>query len=237
MGGILPDGLRVRQVETRVPPDLALDLTVTQDHAEACVMLVHDAGSAFRRQPGACVRYDAGREPGGASMAAHAHKKHAVRSVSCAVVTVSDTRSMAEDTSGRRIVELLGQAGHVVTTHEIVRDDPPVIEDRVRSLVRSPTVQAVILNGGTGLTPRDGTYEVVREILEKEISGFGELFRYLSYSDIGPAAMLSRATAGVAEGKIVISVPGSTAAVELAMAKLILPELGHMVFLAGTERG
>lgn len=165
-------------------------------------------------------------------MPGRAHKTHEVRSVSCAVLTVSDTRSMAEDTSGRRIAELLGRAGHVVASHEIIRDDPPLIVARVRELIRNPEVQAVILNGGTGLAPRDGTFEAVREILDKEISGFGELFRHLSYDDIGPAAMLSRATAGVAGEKIVISVPGSTAAVELAMTKLILPELGHMVFLA-----
>jgi molybdenum cofactor biosynthesis protein B len=147
-------------------------------------------------------------------------------------LTVSDTRTAADDTSGRRIKNLLSVAGHSVEHYEVLRDDASAITVRVGELLDSPNIAAVILTGGTGLTPRDSTFEAVRGILEKEISGFGELFRHLSFAEIGSAAMLSRATAGVAREKIVVSMPGSTAAVELAMTKLVLPELGHMVFLA-----
>jgi molybdenum cofactor biosynthesis protein B len=165
-------------------------------------------------------------------MPVHAHTAHAVKNVHCAVLAVSDTRTAADDTSGRRIKELLSAAGHVVEHYEVLRDDASAVAARVRELLDSPKVAAVILTGGTGLAPRDTTFEAVRGILDKEISGFGELFRYLSFAEIGPAAMLSRATAGVAREKIVVSIPGSTAAVELALTKLVLPELGHMVFLA-----
>ena len=165
-------------------------------------------------------------------MPVHAHKAHVAKCVSCAVVTVSDTRTTADDTSGRRITELLTAAGHVVRSYGIVRDDPPAITECARELLGSGEMQAVILNGGTGLAPRDVTVEAVRLLLDKELPGFGELFRYLSYAEVGSAAMLSCATAGVARGVIVICLPGSTLAVELAMTKLVLPELGHMVFLA-----
>jgi molybdenum cofactor biosynthesis protein B len=166
-------------------------------------------------------------------MPVHGHRSHTVGPVRCAVVTVSDTRSPADDTSGRRIKELLGAAGHEIAAYGIVADDPPAIAARARELLRADMVQAIIFNGGTGLAPRDSTVEALRPLLEKEITGFGELFRFLSYQDVGAAAMLSRATAGVACGRILVLLPGSTPAVELAMTKLVLPELGHMVFLAG----
>jgi molybdenum cofactor biosynthesis protein B len=169
-------------------------------------------------------------------MPVHDHKTNAVRSVRCAVLTVSDTRTMDDDTSGRRIAELLTTAGHVVGSHDIVRDEPDIIAARVRGLVDGGDVGAAILSGGTGIAARDSTIEAVRPLLEKELPGFGELFRYLSYQDIGPAAMLSRATAGAVGGLVVIVLPGSTAAVELAMSRLVLPELGHMVSLAGGQR-
>ena len=156
--------------------------------------------------------------------------------MACAVLTVSDTRSEADDTSGSRVKALLGAAGHTVAGYRIVPDDPRTITDAVTTFLDAPAVDAVILNGGTGLAPRDTTFEAVRAMLDKEIPGFGELFRQLSYADVGPAAMLSRAVAGVARGKIVVSMPGSPAAVELAMTKLVLPELGHMVFLARGAR-
>jgi len=165
-------------------------------------------------------------------MTVDAHKTHTVKCVRCAVVTVSDTRTAANDASGRRIRELLAGAGHVVQSHCIVRDDPSDIAGRAQQLVGSGEVEAVILNGGTGLALRDATVEAIRPLLAKEIAGFGELFRYLSYAEVGSAAMLSRATAGVTKGVIVICLPGSPAAVELAMTKLVLPEIGHMVFLA-----
>jgi molybdenum cofactor biosynthesis protein B len=166
-------------------------------------------------------------------MPVHAHRSHTAGPVRCAVVTVSDTRSPADDTSGGRIKELLAAAGHEIAAYGVVADDPPVIAARARELLRADGVQAVIFNGGTGLAPRDSTVEALRPLLEKEITGFGELFRFLSYQDIGAAAMLSRATAGVAWGRILVLLPGSTPAVELAMTKLVLPELSHMVFLAG----
>ncbi len=165
-------------------------------------------------------------------MAEHGHGHLVADRVACAVLTVSDTRSAADDVSGGRVKALLGAAGHGVTSHRIVPDDPQVVAEAVAKLLDDPAVDAVILNGGTGLAPRDTTFEAVRGLLDKEIPGFGELFRYLSYADVGSAAMLSRATAGVARGKIVVSMPGSPAAVELAMSKLVLPQLGHMVFLA-----
>jgi molybdenum cofactor biosynthesis protein B len=168
-------------------------------------------------------------------MAAHAHSHQTAAAVRAAVITVSDTRTEGDDTSGRRIRELLAAAGHHVAAYRIVRDEPPAIAALLGELTGTrgaAAVDAVILNGGTGLAPRDTTFEAVQRLLDKEIPGFGELFRALSYADIGAAAMLSRATAGVARGTIVVSLPGSTGAVELAMTKLVLPELGHMVALA-----
>jgi molybdenum cofactor biosynthesis protein B len=151
------------------------------------------------------------------------------------VITVSDSRSEENDTSGRLIQRLLRDAGHEIELYRIVRDEPSQI---VGVLAAAPkTTQAIICNGGTGLAKRDSTYEAIAALLEKEISGFGELFRMLSYEQIGAAAILSRATAGVAGDRIIFSLPGSTAAVELAMTKLILPELGHMVGLVRPAEG
>jgi molybdenum cofactor biosynthesis protein B len=150
--------------------------------------------------------------------------------VSCAVLTVSDTRTIDTDASGARICELLEGAGHTVAARDILPDDPEPVRARVAALA-SDAVEAVILTGGTGLAPRDNTYEVVDGLLDKRIDGFGELFRSLSFAEIGPAAMLSRAVAGVAGGTIVVALPGSTNAVDLAMRRLLLPVLGHMVAL------
>jgi molybdenum cofactor biosynthesis protein B len=162
-------------------------------------------------------------------VSSHAHRGKDTARVECAVVTVSDTRTEADDTSGRRIRELLLEQGHGIGVYRIVEDEPALIARLLDELPAS--IQAVIFNGGTGLARRDTTYEALVGLLEKEISGFGELFRMLSYEEIGPAAMLSRATAGVVAGRVVFSVPGSTKAVELAMTELILPELGHIVGL------
>jgi molybdopterin adenylyltransferase len=159
----------------------------------------------------------------------HSHREKDAWRIECAVVTVSDTRTEAEDTSGRRIRELLQEQGHTVPFYRVVKDEPAQIAALFEQLPAS--VRAVVFNGGTGLARRDTTYEALVGLLEKEIPGFGELFRMLSYEQIGPAAMLSRATAGVAAGRAVFSLPGSTAAVELAMTKLVLPELGHVVGL------
>ena len=158
-----------------------------------------------------------------------AHRAAAPETTRCAVVTVSDTRTAETDGGGGAIVELLAQAGHAVAGKEIVPDDPDRVRAALQAGVGAADVDVVITTGGTGITRRDGTYEVVSALLEKRIDGFGELFRALSYQEIGPAAMLSRACAGLAGGTIVISLPGSENAVRLAMNKLILPELGHMV--------
>jgi molybdopterin adenylyltransferase len=123
-----------------------------------------------------------------------------------------------------------------VVSYQILKDEPLLITNAVRALLDQADVDAIMLNGGTGIAPRDSTFEAIQGLLEKEISGFGELFRMLSYQDIGSAAMMTRATAGVANGKVVISLPGSTGAVELGMSKLVIPELGHMLFLLRGER-
>jgi molybdenum cofactor biosynthesis protein B len=164
-------------------------------------------------------------------MGAHEHRAAARGAVGCAVVTVSDTRTPETDTSGARIRALLEGAGHRIVAYAILPDEPARIREHVARLLDDPAVDAVIVNGGTGLAPRDTTYEAITALLEKRLDGFGELFRLLSYEQIGAAAMLSRAAAGAARGKILASLPGSTAAVELAMEKLLVPELAHMVHL------
>ena len=165
-------------------------------------------------------------------MSVERHRAAGARSVACAIITVSDTRTPETDTSGARTRELLTQAGHRVTSQTILPDEPSRVRAHVEALLADSDVDAVLVNGGTGLAPRDSTYEAIADLLEKRLDGFGELFRMLSYAEIGAAAMLSRAVAGVARGKVVASMPGSTAAVELAMTKLLVPELGHMVTLA-----
>jgi molybdenum cofactor biosynthesis protein B len=145
---------------------------------------------------------------------------------------VSDTRTPQTDTSGALARDLLVQAGHRVVAQTILPDEPERVRAHVQALIEDPAIEAVVVNGGTGIAPRDTTYEAIAGLLEKRLDGFGELFRMLSYEQIGAAAMLSRAIAGVARGTVVASVPGSTAAVELALAKLLVPELGHVVKLA-----
>ena len=140
------------------------------------------------------------------------------------------------DTSGKRIQTLLAEHTHPVVEYQILKDEPDQLAAMVQTLLGRSDVDAIITNGGTGIAPRDTTFEAIQGLLEKEISGFGEMFRMLSYADIGSAAMLTRATAGVAQGKAIISLPGSTGAVELGMTKLVLPELGHMMFLLRGER-
>jgi len=147
------------------------------------------------------------------------------------VLTVSDTRTPETDTSGAKAKALLEAAGHRVASYAILPDEPAQIRAWIEARLAEPGVQAVIVNGGTGLAPRDTTYEAVVGLLEKKLDGFGELFRMLSFQEIGAAAMLSRAVAGVARGRVLVSVPGSTAAVDLALSKLVVPELGHMVGL------
>ena len=162
-------------------------------------------------------------------MSVEEHKRAAPSRVNCAVLTISDTRSVETDTSGQAIVELLEEDGHTVAARLLVPDDPDRIRAAFDSLLARDDVQVVLATGGTGISRRDSTYEVVDGILEKRLDGFGELFRMLSYTEIGPAAMLTRACAGVAQGRIVFAMPGSEAAVRMAMRKLILRELGHLV--------
>jgi molybdopterin adenylyltransferase len=157
------------------------------------------------------------------------HKSHAPQSIRCFVLTVSDTRTTQNDTSGDAIASMLRAAGHQVTGRTIVKDDPAAVRDAVLGQIVSGEVDVVITTGGTGITSRDTTYEAIGSLLEKRLDGFGELFRMLSYAEIGAAAMLSRATAGLAHGCIVAALPGSESAVRLAMEKLLIPELGHLI--------
>jgi len=157
------------------------------------------------------------------------HKATAPVSVGCYVVTVSDTRTEATDTGGRAVVELLTAAGHKIAGRTIVKDDADEVRDTIERQLANPDVQVIITTGGTGITSRDTTFEAVTGLLWKKLDGFGELFRMLSYEQIGAAAMLSRAVAGTVAGRVVVALPGSEAAVRLALDKLLIPELGHLV--------
>jgi molybdenum cofactor biosynthesis protein B len=157
------------------------------------------------------------------------HKAAAPARVGCYVVTVSDTRTEDTDTGGRAIIELLTNAGHDVVGHTIVKDDAEMLRDCIGRQLANPAVQVIVTTGGTGITARDCTYEAVSAMLWKRLDGFGEIFRTLSYQQIGAAAMMSRAVAGTIAGRIVVSLPGSEAAVRLALEKLLIPELGHLV--------
>jgi molybdopterin adenylyltransferase len=155
------------------------------------------------------------------------HGKPDATHVRCFVLTISDTRTIAADTGGAAIVELLEAAGHQIAGRQLVRDEPSRVRDIVASQLGA--VQAVVTTGGTGVTSRDSTFEALDSLLEKRLDGFGELFRMLSYQQVGAAAMLTRATAGTARGTVVFMLPGAEAAVRLATSKLILPVLGHVV--------
>ena len=169
-------------------------------------------------------------------MSVDEHRASSRTSVNCAILTVSDTRKPETDDSGRAILEALEAGGHRVHSYEIVCDDADRVRGRVRALAGDPQCEAVVVNGGTGLAPRDLTHEAVAELLDKRLDGFGELFRMLSYQEVGSAAMLSRALAGSIGRTVVFSIPGSTAACRLAMNRLIVPELGHIVSVLA-ERG
>jgi len=149
------------------------------------------------------------------------------------VVTVSDTRGRSDDPSGDRAAALLEAAGHSVIARAWVRDEPAAIRRAIRSALRSRATDAIVLTGGTGVAPRDRTPEAVRPLLERELPGFGEMFRARSEAQIGTAAWLSRAGAGIARGRAIVYLPGSTAAVELGVRELLLPELGHLLRVAG----
>jgi molybdenum cofactor biosynthesis protein B len=149
--------------------------------------------------------------------------------VGCGIITVSDTRTAATDRSGQAIQTALQQAGHCISAYLLLPDDPTQIRQQLEQLVEQPQIDAIILNGGTGIAPRDTTFDAIEALLEKTLPGFGELFRQLSFGQIGSRAIASRAVAGTYRGRLIFSLPGSTAAVELAMEQLILPELVHLV--------
>lgn len=148
--------------------------------------------------------------------------------VNCAAITVSDTRTPETDRSGGLIRQFLTDAGHSVVEYAILKDDPRLIQTQLQNLGQRLDVDAIILNGGTGIAPRDTTYDAIAALLEKTLPGFGEIFRVLSYQEIGSRAIASRAIAGVYRAKLVFSIPGSSGAVKLAMQQLILPELIHL---------
>jgi len=162
-------------------------------------------------------------------MSVHEHKRHTPANLKIGIITASDTRTLDSDASGKLIRQLLEDAGHQVSYYELLPDEAERISSAIATSL--PTLDAIIVNGGTGITARDRSADVVKSLIDKELEGFGELFRMLSYQEIGSAAMMSRAVAGIRHGKFVAAIPGSTAACKLAMEKLILPELGHIVSL------
>ena len=158
------------------------------------------------------------------------HKKEAPNSVKVMVITVSDTRDTVTDRSGQKIMELLRLAGHKVVQYQIVKDEQAKIKKALIDGCENPNVDVILTNGGTGISARDVTIETIVSMIDKEMPGYGELFRMLSYQeDIGAAAILSRAVAGVANGTAIFAMPGSTGAVTLAMNKLIVPEITHVI--------
>jgi molybdenum cofactor biosynthesis protein B len=146
------------------------------------------------------------------------------------ILTISDTRTEATDVSGRYIREILTCNGHQVNAYHLVKDEPDAIQQHLREGITSSDIQVILCNGGTGISFRDRSYEAVTHLLEKRLDGFGELFRMLSYQQIGSAAMMSRAVAGITGNTVIFSMPGSKNAVTLAMERLVLPELGHLIW-------
>ncbi len=163
-------------------------------------------------------------------MGAKGHKKHSLPNISFSLVTVSDTRTKENDESGKIIIKLIEKAGHRVVEYGIIKDDMEMITAEAERLLSSDNVQAVIFTGGTGIAKRDVTVEALEPLMERKLPGFGEIFRALSMEEIGSAAMLSRATAGIASGKVIFCIPGSRGAVKLAVGKLILEECGHILW-------
>jgi len=162
-------------------------------------------------------------------MSYHEHKRLSVEHVKCAVITTSDSRTEANDESGAYIKRRLVEAGHAVTHYDILKNDPVVLRDEIISLITDNDVQVIITTGGTGLSKKDVTVNTVKALLDKELEGFGEVFRSLSYQEIGAGAIMSRALAGVANSRVIICLPGSLGAVSLAMEKIIVSEIGHLV--------
>jgi len=166
-------------------------------------------------------------------MSVEEHRRKAQKSVKFAVITISDTRMQKDDLSGSAIIEVMESAGHKSTRRVIVKDELFEIQRVLREMIEDSDIQAIVMNGGTGVSKRDVTLEAVSDFIEKPLPGFGELFRALSFEEIGSAAMMSRALGFVSEGKIVFCLPGSEKAVRLAAGRLIAPELGHLVWEAG----
>jgi len=157
------------------------------------------------------------------------HPDLAPAKIYCAILTVSDSRTVETDRSGQLMQERLQAAGHEIVDYQILADQPELIRAQVLGWCTEAKIQVILLNGGTGIAPRDTTYDSIEALLDKTLPGFGELFRWLSYAEISSRAMASRAVAGVCQGKLLFSLPGSTSAVALGLEKLILPELAHLV--------
>jgi molybdenum cofactor biosynthesis protein B len=162
-------------------------------------------------------------------MGYHEHKHHDVQNVNCAVITTSDSRTEQDDESGKLIKQRLITYGHKVIYYTILKNDAITLRKTLEDLLKRDDVQVIITGGGTGLSKRDVTVNAITPLLEKTLDGFGELFRQLTYQEIGTGSIMSRAIAGVANGKIIICMPGSLGATTLAMDKIILPEIGHLV--------
>lgn len=162
-------------------------------------------------------------------MSIYEHKKNA-QTANCMILTISDTRTEETDKSGQLMSKLLTEAGHAVKRKDIITDDKEKIRQALYLGCETTDIDVILTNGGTGIAKRDVTIEVIREMLEKEMSGFGELFRMISYQeDIGSAAIMSRAIAGICQSTAIFATPGSSGAVKLAMNRLIIPELSHIV--------
>lgn len=175
------------------------------------------------------MSFDSFQNPFHQSQSTEEHRAAAPEAVRFAVLTVSDTRTKEDDASGRLIREHLGFRGHDLRGYEIVADESDQIKERLDTWLADAEIDAIIVNGGTGIAGRDVTYPIISSLIQKHMPGFGEIFRMLSWQEVGSASMLSRATAGVAENTVIFSVPGSQNAVRLALEKLIGPELGHVV--------
>jgi len=162
-------------------------------------------------------------------MGYHEHKHKALHSVNCAVLIISDSRTEQDDESGKLIKQRLSENGHRVMAYAILKNDAGAIKKKIDELLEQAELQVIIASGGTGVSHRDVTVDTIEPMLEKKLDGFGELFRFLTYQEIGTGSVMSRATAGVVEGKVIVCLPGSLGAVTLAMDKIILPEIGHLV--------
>ena len=163
---------------------------------------------------------------------AHEQHQHAAKNITaqCAVITLSDTRTRDTDTSGQLIQRLLTEAGHQVAAYHLIKDDPTELESLLLDVSSSDAIDTILTNGGTGIARRDQTINVIEKMIDQPLPGFGELFRMRSWEQIGAAAMLSRATAGITRGKPIFAMPGSSKAVDLAMSELILPQLKHILY-------